>query len=108
MGKDALSIGANAFQYFSRNPRGGKTKDFDPADAEKLNAIAEENGFAPYLVHAPYTYNPCSADEKLRVFAKTAMAEDLERQENIGHSFYNFHPDSHVGQGVGRGIELIV
>lgn len=108
MGKDALSIGANAFQYFSRNPRGGKTKDFDPADAEKLNAIAEENGFEPYLVHAPYTYNPCSADEKLRVFAKTAMAEDLERQENVGHSFYNFHPGSHVGQGVGRGIELIV
>ena len=67
MGRDALSIDANAFQYFSRNPRGGKAKEFDPDDAAKLLQIAEENGFAPFLVHAPYTYNPCSADESLRV-----------------------------------------
>ena len=108
MGRDALSIDANAFQYFSRNPRGGKAKEFDPDDAAKLLQIAEESGFAPFLVHAPYTYNPCSADESLRVFARTAMGEDLERQAKIGHSFYNFHPGSHVGQGVERGIELIV
>ena len=85
-----------------------KAKEFDPDDAANLLQIARENAFAPFLVHAPYTYNPCSADESLRVFARTAMGEDLERQAKIGHSFYNFHPGSHVGQGVDRGIELIV
>ncbi len=107
MARDALSIGANAFQYFSRNPRGGKAKDFDEVDAQKLLKVAQENGFAPFLVHAPYTYNPCSADASLRDFAKRCMREDLERQQNLPNSFYNFHPGSHVGQGTERGIELI-
>ncbi len=107
MAKDALSIGANAFQYFSRNPRGGKAKDFDGVDANKLLEVAKGNDFAPFLVHAPYTYNPCSADPSLRDFAKRCMREDLERQQNLPNSFYNFHPGSHVGQGAERGIELI-
>lgn len=107
MGRDALSVGANALQYFSRNPRGGKSKDFDADDARKLVDMAEENEFAPFLVHAPYTYNPCSADEVLRNFAKEAMGEDLIRQAKVGRSFYNFHPGSHVGQGTEKGIELI-
>lgn len=107
MGREALSIGANAFQYFSRNPRGGKAKDFDAPDAEKLAAIARENSFAPFLVHAPYTYNPCSADPSLREFARRCMAEDLLRQQNIPNSLYNFHPGSHVGQGAEAGIKLI-
>ena len=108
MAKDALSIGANAFQYFSRNPRGGKAKEFDPADAQKLINSAKENNFAPFLVHAPYTYNPCSADPSLRDFAKRCMLEDLQKQQNIPNSFYNFHPGSHVGQGTETGISLIV
>ncbi|MBQ6535105.1 MAG: deoxyribonuclease IV [Opitutales bacterium] len=107
MAREALSIGANAFQYFSRNPRGGKAKDFDASDAEKLVAIARENSFAPFLVHAPYTYNPCSADPSLREFARRCMAEDLLRQQNIPNSLYNFHPGSHVGQGAEAGIKLI-
>jgi len=107
MAREALSIGANAFQYFSRNPRGGKAKDFDAPGAEKLSAIARENSFAPFLVHAPYTYNPCSADPSLREFARRCMAEDLQRQQNIPNSLYNFHPGSHVGQGAEAGIKLI-
>ncbi len=107
MGKDALSIGANTFQYFSRNPRGGKAKDFDTSDANDLLKITLENNFAQLLVHAPYTYNPCSADASLRDFAKRCMKEDLSKQQNLPNSFYNFHPGSHVGQGIERGIELI-
>ena len=108
MAKDALKIGANAFQYFSRNPRGGKAKDFNSADAQKLVDCAMQNNFAPFLVHAPYTYNLCSADASIRDFAKTCMAEDLQKQQNVPNSFYNFHPGSHVGQGVEAGISMIV
>ncbi len=107
MAKDALSIGANAIQYFSRNPRGGKMKDFDSTDAQKMLDICKENNFAPFLVHAPYVYNACSADEGLREFAKRSMFEDLQRQQNIPNSLYVFHPGSHVGQGVEVGIQKI-
>lgn len=107
MGVQALEIGANAFQYFSRNPRGGATKEFDKSDAGKLLDIAARNGFAPFLVHAPYTFNPCSADAGLRDFARKAMCEDLLRQQNLPGSYYNFHPGSHVGQGAEKGISMI-
>ena len=107
MGVQALEIGANAFQYFSRNPRGGAAKGFDKSDAGKLLDIAARNGFAPFLVHAPYTFNPCSADAGLRDFARKAMCEDLLRQQNLPGSYYNFHPGSHVGQGAEKGISMI-
>ena len=107
MGVQALEIGANAFQYFSRNPRGGAAKEFDKSDAGKLLDIAARNGFAPFLVHAPYTFNPCSADAGLRDFARKAMCEDLLRQQNLSGSYYNFHPGSHVGQGAEKGISMI-
>lgn len=107
MAEDALSIGANAFQYFSRNPRGGKMKDFDAEDAREMLQITTRNNFAPFLVHAPYVYNPCAADESLRDFAKTAMREDLQRQQQIPNSLYVFHPGSHVGQGAETGARKI-
>lgn len=107
MGVQALEIGANAFQYFSRNPRGGAAKEFDKSDAGKLLDIAARNGFAPFLVHAPYTFNPCSADAGLRDFARKSMCEDLLRQQNLPGSYYNFHPGSHVGQGAEKGISMI-
>ena len=107
MGVQALEIGANAFQYFSRNPRGGAAKEFDKSDAGKLLDIAARNGFAPFLVHAPYTFNPCSADAGLRDFARKAMCEDLLRQQNLPGSYYNFPPGSHVGQGAEKGISMI-
>ncbi len=107
MAKDAESIGANAFQYFSRNPRGGALKEFDAADAGAMVSYCKERDFAPYLVHAPYVYNACSADEGLRDYAARSMAEDLQRQQEIENSLYVFHPGSHVGQGVERGIDQI-
>lgn len=107
MGKEALSINANTFQYFSRNPRGSKAKAMDIEDAKALCKIMEENSFAPLVVHAPYTMNPCSTDEGLREFATNAMIEDLSNLEYLPNNYYNIHPGSHVGQGVEKGIELI-
>ena len=107
MGREALSIGANTFQFFTRNPRGGRAKDIDPEDAERFLALARENGFGKLVAHAPYTLNPCSATEKVRAFAYTAMEDDLKRMEFIPGNYYNFHPGSHVGQGTEKGIELI-
>ena len=107
MGREALSIGANTFQFFTRNPRGGRAKDIDPEDAERFMALARENGFGKLVAHAPYTLNPCSATEKVRAFAYTAMEDDLKRMEFIPGNYYNFHPGSHVGQGTEKGIELI-
>ena len=98
MGKEATSIGANTFQYFTRNPRGGSMRALDMDDIN----------FGPVLAHAPYTYNPCAAKDDLRNFAKQAMAEDLERLELIPGQMYNFHPGSHVKQGLDQGIEYIV
>lgn len=108
MAKEIVSIGGNTFQFFTRNPRGGKTKDIDQKDIEKYHAFAKENGIDVILAHAPYTLNACSADEKIRQFAHDTMEDDLRRMEYTPNSLYNFHPGSHVGQGVEKGIEYIV
>lgn len=108
MGQEALSIDANTFQFFTRNPRGGKAKDLIPGDIEALNVLMDENNFAPILAHAPYTLNPCSADNHIREFALMVMEDDLRILSSVPNSRYNFHPGSHVGQGIEKGIELIV
>ena len=108
MGEDALSIGANTFQFFTRNPRGSKAKEIDPSDVTALLEILKENKFATILAHAPYTLNACSADEKTREFAVIIMEDDLKRMEFFPNSFYNFHPGSHVKQGTEVGIEYII
>ncbi len=107
MGKQALELGGNTFQFFTRNPRGGKAKEIDKEDADKLIILMKKNNFAEILAHAPYTLNPCSANEKTREFAFQAMSDDLKRMEYLPNNMYNFHPGSHVGQGVEKGIELI-
>ena len=107
MGEEALSISANTFQFFSRNPHGSKMKKLDEADIEKLMQIAEENNFGPLLAHAPYTLNPCSSTESIREFANIVLSEDLERLKYFKKTFYNFHPGSHTGLGVDAAIEII-
>lgn len=108
MGKEALGIGANTFQFFTRNPRGSKAKKIEDKDIEGLLQITKEHGFAPLLGHAPYTLNPCSAEERTREFAIEVMQDDLARMEYLPNNRYNFHPGSHGGQGTNQGIELIV
>jgi deoxyribonuclease-4 len=108
MGKEALNIGANTFQFFTRNPRGSKAKEIDPKDVEALLEIIKENKFAKILSHAPYTLNACSADENTREFALEIMADDLARMEYLPNNLYNFHPGSHVKQGVEVGIQYII
>lgn len=107
MGKEALSIGADTFQFFTRNPRGGNVRKLDVPDMEALNAFMKEHHFAPILAHAPYTLNGCSKTEKTRDFAYCAMADDLQRLEYLDNCQYNFHPGSHVGQGADVAIPLI-
>ena len=107
MGRTALSIGADTFQFFTRNPRGSKAKTIDPADAQALTALLAEHHFAPLIAHAPYTLNPCSAAAETRDFALQTMADDLQRMEYLPGQYYNFHPGSHVGQGTETGIRLI-
>lgn len=107
MGKEAQSINANTFQFFTRNPRGGKAKAIDPKDVEKYLAFASEHGISRILAHAPYTLNAASADPAIREFAKNTMADDLSRMEYTPGNCYNFHPGSHVGQGVETGISFI-
>lgn len=108
MGQEALSIQANTFQFFSRNPRGGQAKAVDPKDAENLVRIMNENNFAKILAHAPYTLNACSKDPGIRRFAKDVMASDIDRMETyFPENLYNFHPGSHVGQGVETGLKQI-
>ena len=108
MGETALSIGANTFAFFTRNPRGGNAKELDLDDVAALQRILDEHSFGPLVAHAPYTYNPCSAKERAREFALEAMAEDLQRMEALPGNYYNFHPGAHVGQGAEAGIALIV
>lgn len=108
MGRTALSIGADTFQFFTRNPRGARAKDIDPQDAAALVQLLKEHHFAPIIAHAPYTLNPASADPKIRDFALLTFADDLKRMEYLPGNLYNFHPGSHVGQGVDKGIERIV
>ncbi len=107
MGKEALKINANTFQFFTRNPRGSKAKEIDINDVKNLIDIMNENNFSKILAHAPYTLNACSADEKVREFAFITMEDDLKRMEYLPNNLYNFHPGSHVGQGSEKGIELI-
>ncbi len=107
MGKAAQSIGANTFQFFTRNPRGGAAKELDVADLEAMNTFCKEQGIGRLLAHAPYTLNACAKDAGLREFAKNTMADDLRRLEYIPDGMYNFHPGSHVGQGVEVGIDYI-
>ena len=107
MGKTALSIGANTFQFFTRNPRGSKAKAIDPADVAAFLALAAEHGFGTLVAHAPYTINPCSKDEHTREFARMTLADDLKRMEHLPGNVYNFHPGSHTGQGMETGIAQI-
>lgn len=107
MGRDALSIGANTFQCFVRNPRGAKAKKLDPADLDKLRALLADHAFGPIVAHAPYIMNPCSKDEGIRELAERMMAEDLALMEYLPGNYYNFHPGSHVGQGVEEGCRQI-
>lgn len=107
MGKEAVKIGANTFQFFTRNPRGGKAKPLDLDDIAAYRAFAQEHGLFPILAHAPCTLNACAADDGLRTFARETMTDDLARLENIPGSMYNFHPGSHVKQGTQVGIALI-
>ena len=107
MGETAKQIGANTFQFFTRNPRGGAAKAIDKNDTDAFNIFQQENNFAKILAHAPYTLNPCSDKEETRAFAFSVFKDDLERMEYTPHQLYNFHPGSHVGQGIEKGIELI-
>lgn len=107
MGKDAVSIGANTFQFFTRNPRGSRAKEIDERDVEAFLQYAGEHGIGEILAHAPYTLNACSKDERTREFALETMEDDLRRMEYVPGNCYNFHPGSHVGQGAGEGIRMI-
>lgn len=107
MGKTALMIGANTFQFFSRNPRGGKNRPLDCEDINRLAELMHDNHFGKIMCHAPYTINPCSASEDNRAFAVRVMKEDIERMELLPENFYNFHPGCHVGQGVKTAVEYI-
>lgn len=107
MGREAVSIGANTFQFFTRNPRGGSAKALDPGDVTRFRDFAAQAGIPVILAHAPYTLNGCSGDENVRRFARETMADDLRRMEATPGNLYNFHPGSHVGQGVEAGITLI-
>ena len=105
MGQDALGIRANTFQFFLRNPRGSKAKELDREDASALLKLLEENDMLPIVAHAPYTLNPCAAEDRVQEFAAMVMKDDLNRMGSFPGNFYNFHPGSHVGQGVETGIE---
>ncbi|CFX69818.1 AP endonuclease 2 [Syntrophomonas zehnderi OL-4] len=107
MAQEALAIGANTFQFFTRNPRGSKAKAIDTQDIAAFLNLAAEHKFAPILAHAPYTLNPCSAEARVREFALEIMADDLRRMEYTPGNYYTFHPGSHGGQGIETGIDLI-
>ncbi len=107
MGKEIVKLGGNTFQFFTRNPRGGAAKTIDEKDIEAFKTFAKENNINIILAHAPYTLNACSADADVRNFAKQVFADDLKRMEYIPGNMYNFHPGSHVKQGVDTGIEYI-
>ena len=108
MAKDALTVGANTFQFFTRNPRGGSAKPIDEKDIAAFLKIAEANDFGFFLAHAPYTMNVCAADAGIRKFAREMLVDDLQRMEYFPGSMYNFHPGSHVQQGVEAGIQFII
>ena len=107
MGKEAVRIGANTFQFFTRNPRGGAAKPLDLDDINAFNEYRKENDILSVLAHAPYTMNACAKDGGLREFAKNTMLDDVMRLDNIEGAMYNFHPGSHVNQGAEVGIDYI-
>lgn len=107
MGKAATKLGGDTFAFFTRNPRGGKAKDIDPKDAAALMEYLDEHNFGKLVAHAPYTMNLCSGKEDIRVFAKDMLVDDLRRMEYTPNQLYNFHPGSHVGQGVDAAVEMI-
>ena len=107
MGQEAVSIGANTFQFFTRNPRGGAAKPLDLQDIAAYSAYAQEHGIGRLVAHAPYTLNGCSADPAIRDFARRTMLDDLQRLEHLPGNCYNFHPGSHVKQGVEIATEQI-
>ena len=107
MGRMALSIGANTFQFFTRNPRGGAAKEIVPADAAALVQMQDAGEIGRIVAHAPYTLNPCAKEEKTLEFARNTMQDDLRRMEYVPGNYYNFHPGSHVGQGIDEGIRKI-
>jgi deoxyribonuclease-4 len=108
MGQQAQTLGADTFQFFTRNPRGSRAKPFDADDAAALCDFLRANQFAPIIAHAPYTLNPCSAKPEVREFARQTMADDLDRLAHLPDACYNFHPGSHTGQGVEAGIAQII
>ena len=107
MGQEAVRLGGNTAQFFTRNPRGGKAKDIDPADIAVLRDIMKQNHFGPLIAHAPYTINPCAAKPETLEFARITMADDLRRLDFLPGTLYNFHPGSHVGQGTEAAVEKI-
>lgn len=107
MGEMALKLGGNTFAFFTRNPRGGKAKEIDEEDVKELLNIIEENGFGKLVAHAPYTMNLCAGKEDVRQFSKNVISDDIKRMEYTPGNYYNFHPGSHVGQGVEKGIAII-
>lgn len=107
MGREALSLGADTFAFFTRNPRGGSAKAIDEDDVSSFNSFAAENGISLLVAHSPYTLNPCSSDAHLRDFARNTMADDLIRLEYTPGNYYNFHPGSHTGKGISEGINEI-
>lgn len=107
MGKMAAALGGNTFAFFTRNPRGGKAKEINPADVETFLQIAEQEKFGKLVAHAPYTMNLCAAKEDIRSFSREMIADDLKRMEYTPGNYYNFHPGSHVGQGADTGIRMI-
>lgn len=107
MGERAVALGANTFAFFTRNPRGGAAKAIDPDDVAAFLAFCAAHGIERLVAHAPYTLNPCGEKPHVQAFARTAFADDLQRMEHTPGQFYNFHPGSHVGQGVETGIEKI-
>ena len=108
MARDAASIGANTFQFFTRNPRGCKAREIDPEDIEEFNTLCKNAGIGQILAHAPYTLNPCSAKPDVREFAHDVLSDDLRRMENTPNQMYNMHPGSHTGQGVDVGTQQII
>lgn len=107
MGRAVIKLGGNTFAFFTRNPRGGKAKEIDPADVEKFLKEAEENKLGKLVAHAPYTMNLCAAKEDIRNYSREMLADDMKRMEYTPGNYYNFHPGSHVGQGVEAGIDMI-
>ena len=107
MGKRAVKMNANTFAFFTRNPRGGKAKEIQQEDVERYKEISRQHEFGKIVAHAPYTMNACAAKEDLREFAQNILTDDLKRMDYIPGNYYNFHPGSHVGQGVQTGIEKI-